>query len=277
MILLPESVLILGAGGPLGVAIARGLSREGAAVTATGRSSGPETLDVSEWHKVSERISNLSPTTVIYLVNATLGRDFRTSADNAVANLRNVLNATSLAPVRRFVFASSAAVYGDHGASPFREGDPRSGTTNYALLKSELERVVEEHSNSASMKTAALRIFNVFGPGFKTSLINKLLNPAITPELAVSENYVRDYVYSEDVVAAIISFIEFDIVGHSIFNIGSGRAMSNARLAQLFSEKSFHATSYKGHSWSVSDIKKASTELNFVPKMSVEDYVDAHR
>lgn len=274
MTLRPERVLLLGAGGPLGQTLARGLARGGAEVTATGRHLNPDALDVSDWRKVSDFIQGLAPTTVIYLVNGSVDTDFRTEAGKAIGNLKNALIAASGASVRRFLFTSSAAIYGDQGELPFHEQDPKLGTSNYALLKSALEEIVEEHSRTTHMATASLRIFNVYGSGFNTSLINKLMDPETTPDLAVSESYVRDYVHSEDVVSAIASFIKSDIAGHSVFNIGTGHATSNALLAQLFADRSFRPATFDGRSRSVADAENAKRTFGFLAKMSIEEFMN---
>jgi UDP-glucose 4-epimerase len=274
MNLIPEKVLLLGAGGPLGQALAKGLSQEGARVVATGRSLDPGSLDVSHWKETSERILGLSPATLLYLVNDKSLDEYGASAGKAAGNLRNILTAATQARVRRFVFASTAAIYGDQGEIPFKENDPRSGTSRYALLKIALESIIEDHAEKTGMATTTLRIFNVFGPGFSSSLINKLADPSVIPDLGISENFVRDYVHSNDVVAAVVGLLKSYEVGYTVFNVGSGRAISNTRLARIFEYASFFKSDYNGHSWSVADITLAQERLNFIPKISLEEFVN---
>src|SRR5205807_284428 len=83
---------------------------------------------------------------------------------NNVAGHLTLLLAARDAAVRRFVYASSSAVYGDHPTLPKREPEIGNGLSPYAVGK----RIVELYSNvlgrASGLETLGLRYFNVFGP-----------------------------------------------------------------------------------------------------------------
>jgi ADP-L-glycero-D-manno-heptose 6-epimerase len=140
---------------------------------------------------------------------------------------------------KRFIYASSAATYGDgeRGYSDAREGIPRLRPLNlYGLSKQVFDEWVLE--KKLEKKFAGLKFFNVFGPneyhkGDMRSMVHKgygqikkdgriRLFKSYRKGVADGEQK-RDFVYVKDVLAVILWFWDHPQAG-GIFNLGTGKA-----------------------------------------------------
>jgi ADP-L-glycero-D-manno-heptose 6-epimerase len=139
-----------------------------------------------------------------------------------------------------FLYASSAAVYGD-GKAGFREDPECEWPLNvYGFSKQIFDRHVRRLLPGAKSQIVGLRYFNVYGPqenhkGRMASVVFKFHGQATSSgALSVfegSDRFVRDFVYVDDVVEVNLFFL--DRRGASgIFNCGSGRAESFRKLAE---------------------------------------------
>jgi UDP-N-acetylglucosamine 4-epimerase len=90
--------------------------------------------------------------------------DPATSHDVNVTGFLNVLTAARDAGVRRVVYASSSAVYGDHPGLPKVEDATGRPLSPYAATKAADELYAHAFANAYGMETVGLRYFNVFGP-----------------------------------------------------------------------------------------------------------------
>jgi UDP-N-acetylglucosamine/UDP-N-acetylgalactosamine 4-epimerase len=118
-------------------------------------------------HKAFEAV----PEAVDYVLHqAALGSVPRSLADPATTNdtnvsgFVNVLAATKDHQVKRFVFASSSSVYGDHPDLPKVEHNIGAPLSPYALTKSINEQYARIFNYSYGLSYVGLRYFNVFGP-----------------------------------------------------------------------------------------------------------------
>jgi UDP-N-acetylglucosamine 4-epimerase len=91
-------------------------------------------------------------------------RDPATSHEVNVTGFVNVLHAAHGAGVRRVVYASSSAVYGDHPGLPKVEDATGRPLSPYAATKGADELYAHAFSNAYGLDTVGLRYFNVFGP-----------------------------------------------------------------------------------------------------------------
>lgn len=160
-----------------------------------------------------------------------------------INGLLNVLQAARAAGVRKLVFASSAAVYGDNPAMPKVESmipEPRSP---YAITKLDGEYYCELFAREGWLSTASLRFFNVFGPrqdpqGAYAAAVPIFIEKAIKGEpLRVfgDGEQTRDFIFVQDIVSAL----EFCALteGHTgVSNCGYGKSMSlNSLIETIFS------------------------------------------
>lgn len=165
-------------------------------------------------------------------------------AVNATGTLQ-VAIAAARAKVRRVVFASSCAIYGDAGNVAVGEAHPPQPKSPYAAQKLLGEHYLAHYGAAHGFKAVALRFFNVFGPrqdpgspysGVISIFCEKLLAGAAAT-LHGDGRQTRDFVYVADVVAALLLAAERDVPHASVFNVASGRSRSllelHAALAAL--------------------------------------------
>lgn len=136
------------------------------------------------------------------------------------------------AKVKRFMFASSAAIYGDTEAPLKHESDPVLPLTPYGLQKYGSERYGQMFHQLYGLETVALRYFNVFGPrqSFNSPYSGviarfcTLMLRGETPTIFGDGLQSRDFAYIDNVVAANILAAErpAENVAGRVFNIAGG-------------------------------------------------------
>lgn len=134
------------------------------------------------------------------------------TTENNVNGTLNMLVAARDQQVRRFVFASSSAVYGDHPALPKVEPQLGSLLSPYALSKYVNELYAAQFTQHYGLDTVGLRYFNVFGPrqdpeGAYAAVIPKWVAAMIRGEeifINGTGETSRDFCYIENVVQANI-------------------------------------------------------------------------
>ena len=168
-----DGILVVGGGGPLGAAISRQLRTHDIDFITTSRSGRGRRLDVSDPASVDAVLSMARPRSVIYLANPGVEDTMEEATIRAsVGDLRRFVEQSAEHGVERLVFASSAAVYGTEWDAPIDETvEPRGGSA-YAAVKLRSEAVLAEASGAGYPTGVALRIFNIYGPGFDLSLIH---------------------------------------------------------------------------------------------------------
>jgi len=220
-------VLLVGAGGPIGAALERRIRATGGSVRRTSR-RGADVLDVARHDEVGRVLAETRPRAVAYLVNAAVDDD--RAVDAACRDLSSLIQRAAEHGVERVVLSSSGAVYGDAARTPRSESDALDGATLYARMKQRLEAETARASEMSGVAWTALRIFNVYGPGCAASLVNRLTDGS-RPTLLVTPGFVRDYVHVDDVADAFVR--AFAVTGGGVYNVGSGRATTNAQLHEL--------------------------------------------
>ncbi len=146
---------------------------------------------------------------------------------NAGATLR-LLKWSQRAGVKRFVFASSMAVYGNPVDGALKETDPPKPIGFYGVSKLAAERYCEVF-HSLGLPTTALRLFNVYGPNQNfenmkqgmVSIFLSFLRNGQQVQVKGPLNRTRDFVYIDDVVRAFILASSPQSAGQ-IYNVASG-------------------------------------------------------
>ena len=143
--------------------------------------------------------------------------------------------------VRRVVFISSGAVYGDQGEQPLIEGAQPNPRSPYAVSKLAGEYYVHTIGNLWEIETVCLRVFNAYGPGQRlppshAPVIPNFLRQALRGGTLVMHgdgSQTRDYVYVDDVVSAMISASTAPNIDDLVINIGSGVETDIKELVRL--------------------------------------------
>jgi nucleoside-diphosphate-sugar epimerase len=159
----------------------------------------------------------------------------------------NLLIASLQAKAKRFVFASSSAVYGNSDAPYKKESDLPRSLSPYALQKYSAEQYVRMFYSLYGLETVAFRYFNVFGPrqdfnsaysGVIARFCTQLL-AGKTPTIFGDGSQSRDFVAVQNVVNANILAMERpagSVAGH-VFNIGTGQAITLLELLDEISRQ----------------------------------------
>jgi UDP-glucose 4-epimerase len=163
----------------------------------------------------------------------------------------NVVAATTLidavrdAAIKRFVFSSTAAVYGDPVEVPIPEDHPKAPVNAYGETKLAYERLLTWYAKAYGISVCAFRYFNASGATLahgeehepETHILPILFEAAVgerefftiygndypTPD----GSCVRDYVHVLDIAQAhILALNKMDAPGFSVYNIGLGKSFS---------------------------------------------------
>lgn len=188
----------------------------------------------------------------------------------------------------RFIYASSAAVYGTPDSVPIQETDPKAPASPYGLEKLTADEYCRLYNELYDVKTITLRYFNVYGPrqrgGQYSGVIDIFLKQARHgEELTVHGDgeQTRDFVHVDDVVAANCLAAVNGTPGET-YNIGTGESISIKTLAQLIVD-TFESDSRITHvaardgdiERSRPSIQKARDELEFEPNRSLESELES--
>lgn len=150
----------------------------------------------------------------------------------------NLLRFAAEAGVKRFVFSSTSAVYGDVERPAHSETDLPAPASPYAISKLSAEQYVSLANGQAGMTTVSLRYFNVFGPRQDQKSPYAAAISIFTARSLRGEPLViygdgmqtRDFIYVKDVVAANLFVAEH---GDGVYNVGRGERITIKTLAEL--------------------------------------------
>ena len=122
----------------------------------------------------------------------------------------NVLEACHTNQVNNFIFASSAAVYGDVTELPISEDHTLHPLSPYGTSKMLAEKHVSTYGRLKKIQnTISLRIFNAYGPGqtSESDVITKFakrLSNGLPPIIYGDGNFTRDFISVDDITEAIL-------------------------------------------------------------------------
>lgn len=159
-----------------------------------------------------------------------------------LAGSQTVLEAARIAGVRRFVFASSAAVYGDAETLPLNEAATVRPLSPYGAAKLAVEQLLSAHAHCFAMSTTALRFFNVYGPrqdpsspysGVISIFAQRLASGTPLTVFGDGEQ-TRDFVFVKDIARGVADAAQCDARGFRVANCCTGRSTSLLDLIRAF-------------------------------------------
>ena len=177
-----------------------------------------------------------------------------------------LFEAMARADVKRIVFSSTAAVYGDPPQSPIPETSPFAPVNPYGQSKAMVERILGDLDKYRGLRSVILRYFNACGaePEAKlgeqhdpeTHLIPLLFRAAMTgePVQLFGDDYptpdgtcVRDYIHVSDLASAHIAALDHLLAGgaSSQFNVGTGTGNTVLEVLRAVEEVSGRQVPYK--------------------------------
>jgi nucleoside-diphosphate-sugar epimerase len=210
--------------------------------------------------------------------------------ETIAVNLKGTMNVLSSAKknnIKRVIFASSAAVYGDLPGLPKKETSKLKPQSPYAVTKLKSEALCREFTRRFKLDTVIFRFFNVFGPkqdpgspysGVISIFISKFASRE-TPVIFGNGEQSRDFIYIDDLTDALVQALNTNnkrIFGQ-VFNLANGKKTTLNKLISILSKifKYKVAPMYKGRragdiKHSLASISKARKELKFKPKATLE-------
>jgi UDP-glucose 4-epimerase len=209
------------------------------------------------------------------------------NTQNLTASL-NLLEASRAAGVRRFVFASSSAIYGDNDAPSKHESLPPNPLSPYALQKYAAERYGQMFHQFHGLPAVGLRYFNVFGPrqafdspysGVIARFCTLMLRGE-APTIFGDGTQSRDFTYIENVVQANLKAVDApeERAAGQVFNIAGGGSISLLdlvgelnRLCGTRLQPRFEPARPGDVKHSRADIGAARAALGYEPKVSWQE------
>ena len=173
---------------------------------------------------------------------------------NNVCNTQNLLSAMEKAGVHKFVFSSTAAVYGQPEEIPITENCPRNPINPYGQTKLDVEKICHDLSKAGKLRYASLRYFNACGSGNNYSLgehhnpeshlIPLVIAAAMGKRADIKifgTDYetpdgtcVRDYIHIEDLCSAhLLALDKLNDSSELIYNLGNGQGYSVRQVVEM--------------------------------------------
>jgi len=180
----------------------------------------------------------------------------------------------------KLIFTSTAAVYGELDRAA-REDLKPNPLSFYGVTKLEGERLCMRYYTRYGVEVVVLRIFNVFGERARSGVVKIFLERARKGEPLIiygDGEAIRDFIYVEDVVDALIKAALSKRVSGEILNIGSGKPIRVRDLAKIVAEETgveiIHEPERRGEiKFSLADISLAKRLLNWNPKTHLIDWL----
>lgn len=246
--------LITGAAGFLGSSLANTLAREGHSVRGVDDcSTGDPTVLIPEVHFTRGDVNDrpklwtlLQDVDCVYHLAARVlvpesilyPREYNQVNVGGTVTLMEAMRDVG---VRRVVFASSGAVYGDQDTQPIIESCIPVPGSPYAVSKLAAEYYIKTIGDLWGIETVCLRVFNAYGPGQHFPPVHAPVIPYFIRQATQNGtivihgdgNQTRDYVYVDDVIDAMVSAASMEGISQKTINVGSGRETSVRELAQM--------------------------------------------
>ncbi len=177
------------------------------------------------------------------MVNTSIEYPLLDTRENLLASV-HVLEAARAANVKRVIFASTAAVYGDAKEDdlPVRESQPMEPLSFYGLSKRTVEKYLDMYEKIYGMQYVILRFSNVYGErqgdngeGGVISIFAKAVAKGADITIYGDGEQTRDFIYAGDVAAGIIAALKTEEV-NTAYNLSTETQTSLRELVSLLAE-----------------------------------------
>lgn len=236
-----SAILVTGAAGLIGSAVARRLLERGVRVVAaddfslgTWKDERPgllwESLDVAE-PDYGARLAARGIEAVVHCAAHPGGKSLQEPSSDVRVNALGSMRlfewcARAKVPI---LYLSSSAVYGEQPAAPIPESAPLRPGTVYAVCKVACEQFLRILESGYGLSWTVLRLFATYGAGHRPSAHQGIVNVMLTQLLSGDQllvrgslERVRDLVYVDDAAQAIVECLFNDAARGRILNVGTG-------------------------------------------------------
>ncbi|WP_347928134.1 NAD-dependent epimerase/dehydratase family protein [Pseudomonas helvetica] len=194
--------------------------------------------------KVMVGCSAVAHLAAVASVQASVDDPVRTHQSNFIGTL-NVCEAMRQAGVKRVLFASSAAVYGNNGeGESIDEETAKAPLTPYAADKLAGEYYLDFYRRQHGLEPAIFRFFNIFGPrqdpsspySGVISIFSERAQKGLPITVFGDGEQTRDFVYVEDLVDLLVQAIEMPTLEVGAVNVGWNQATTLKQMLQALEE-----------------------------------------
>jgi UDP-glucose 4-epimerase len=302
MNLLNKKILVTGGAGFIGSHLVDLLVEKGGIVTVVDNLSAGKIMNLKKSGKEitfrqvdildAQRISQIvKENQIIYhlAANADVPKSVKEPKydfDTNVVGSFNLLKSAVDANIEKFIFASSAAVYGNPVYTPMDEKHTTNPISPYGASKLMIEHLGRAYLDTYGLPFVTMRIFNTYGerqPRYVMyDLLKKLYKDNGKLEVLGTGRQIRDYSYVRDTAKAFVLAAEKGKIGN-IYNIAGGRPVSIRDIVSYILrtlELNDTKITYTNKSWPgdisilSADISKIKTELGFEPSVSIDTGIE---
>ena len=287
---------VVGAGGFIGTNLCDYLLGRGVAVRALSRGwirpppAGADTVltaDANDREAIEEVIADSSCVVVLshgLLPGSELEKAGRDMLDSLSISF-HLIEQCARRRIRLIYLSSGGTVYGPDVPVPTREDAPCNPINMYGVSKLATENVLRVYGRQCGLDYRVLRVSNPYGPWQLgrngQGVIGAWLRQALSGreiEVWGDGSVVRDYIYVDDLLRAILAAIEYE-GSDRIFNIGSGRGESLRNVLDVIQQLCdvrvrFGESRPVDVPMSVLDISRASAELKWAPVVQLQRGID---
>lgn len=258
----------------------------------TGKDFGFEKLDVRDEEKLSKVFDTFKPDAVIHFASYKSVGEAEAEPekyfDNNVGGMRVLLDVMDKKGVKKIIFSSTAAVYGQ-GEVPISEKSPTQPLNAYGQSKLDMEKLSKTYADTKGFSVVALRYFNAVG-AHKSGLIGEdpsrstNLLPLVLQTLVGRRNEVllfgnnfhtvdgsqeRDYIDVYDLAIGHIAALEKNIDGFEAINLATGTPSSCLKVFAIAEEVAGKKLNYK-----VVGPRKGDPEIVYAISKKAKDILD---
>jgi UDP-glucose-4-epimerase GalE len=254
-------ILVTGGAGYVGSACLRYIAKQGHEVLAYDnlveghpKAVGDYRLvvgDIADTPKMTETLRDFGADAVMHFAAATYVGESVENPEyhyrNNIAGTLSLLNAMRAAGVKRMLFSSTCATYGNASNAPMSEDTPQEPFSPYARTKLAVEWMIRDFSHAYGLGFTLLRYFNASGASPdgrfgeyhnpETHLIPLVLSVALGQRAQLKvygDDYptpdgtcIRDYIHVEDLASAHLLAIQAtEVSTKEVFNVGTGNGQS---------------------------------------------------
>ena len=197
-----------------------------------------------------------------------------------VVGTANVLEACRIAGVKKLVFSSTSAIYGNTAKFPTVETQSPDPISAYALSKLVGETYARYYAETTDVTTTCLKYFNVFGERTNPSSSYRSVIPIFLDQfkngkpLTITNDGLqqRDFVYVKDVALANLKAMNhtrrFDVI-----NIGAGRTWAVNQIADMISKRRENIGFRLEPKISLADVSRAQSVLDWTASTDLEVWI----
>lgn len=293
-----EKVLVTGGAGFIGSHVVEALLKKGYAVAvmdnfSTGRRENIANLPVDLYicdiadSSVINVVKSIHPDYIIHLaaqisVSQSVADPLFDERTNVTGSL-NIMNGARLSSVKKIVFASSAAIYGNPLEIPITTEHPTRPESPYGLTKRTVENYLHLFAKFYDLHSSILRFSNVYGPrqdadgeGGVVSIFSDRIQKGTPPMIYGDGDQTRDFIFVEDVARAVVAGLS--VKENLCVNVSSQTAISINDLFQLMKDVSgsdlevYYGPKRSGDiRHSMLSNEKAKELLHWKPEVSLKD------